>query len=458
MSKRLYVFAAMLMILSMVLAACGTPASQATATAAPVMEEATETLEPLPEVLETETMEPAMEEATATSAPMDAATATTMAPLVAIDATETCKADPFGCATIKAGQTIKIGMGGPMTGDNASFGLDSAQAAKIAITDAGTFNGFSFELDAQDDGGSAEGGAAVANKFVSDPQIVAIEGHVFSGATGAAMPIYEKVGLVMLSGSATNPPLTKTGSKVFNRGVFTDAIQGKFIAQYIHDKLKASKVAIIHDSTTYGQGLADIVKAELVSLGTEPLTFQAITPGESDYSSVLADLASKEPEVLFLGGYAAEATVLINQMAQSGLDDTIFFGGDGIFGADLIDRTKKNGEGVHAASLVPASSAAVDKYNAAYEAAYAQQPGKLSPYSWTAYDAAAVLIKAIQSVAILGTDGSLYIPRSALIAAVRGTKDYQGLSGVISCDAVGECGSSGPVFYMIKDGEWVPAQ
>lgn len=439
MSKRLYIFFTMLMIVSMALAAC-TPATAVPPTDVPVSEEPTEV----------------MEEPTATTEAMEEPTATTEA--AASDPAAICAADEFGCTIIEPGQTIKIGMGGPMTGDNAAYGLDSAQAAKIAVSDAGEFNGFSFELDAQDDLGTPEGGAAVANKFVSDPQIAAIEGHVFSGATGAAMPIYEKAGLPMLSGSATNPDLTKKGSKVFNRGVFTDAVQGKFAAAYIYNTLKLTQVVVIHDGTTYGQGLAEVVRDELTTLGATPLAYQAITPGESDYTSVLADVATKKPEVIFFGGYVAEATVLVNQMKQSGLEDAILFGGDGIYGTDFIDRTKANGEGMYAASLVPPGSETVDKYNAAYEAAYGQAPGKLSPYSWTAYDAAAVLIQAIESVAILGADGKLYIPRSALIAAVRGTKDYQGLSGMISCDETGECGSSGPVFYIVKDGEWVAAE
>lgn len=151
---------------------------------------------------------------------------------------DACKSDAFGCAVIKPGQTIKIGMGAPMTGDNAAFGQDISQGAKIAMTDAGQLQGFSFELVAQDDGGTAEGGAAVANKFVSDPTIVAIEGHIFSGATKAAIPIYEKAGLPMMSPSATNPDLTKQGSKVFNRLVFTDAFQGKSAAEYLFNTLK----------------------------------------------------------------------------------------------------------------------------------------------------------------------------------------------------------------------------
>src|SRR5512147_46116 len=84
-----------------------------------------------------------------------------------------CTSDKFGCAKIPAGQTVKIGMGAPMTGDNAQFGIDISQGAKIAVADAGDVQGFKFELVAQDDGGTPEGGASVANKFVADSTIVA---------------------------------------------------------------------------------------------------------------------------------------------------------------------------------------------------------------------------------------------------------------------------------------------
>ncbi len=368
-----------------------------------------------------------------------------------------CKSDSFGCAVIKPGQTIKIGMGAPMTGDNAAFGQDISQGSKIAMTDGGQLNGFSFELVAQDDGGTAEGGAAVANKLVSDPTVVAIEGHIFSGATKAAIPIYEKAGLPMMSPSATNPDLTKQGSKVFNRLVFTDAYQGKYAAQYLFDKLKVTDLAIIHDGQAYGQGLAQVVNDTFTGLGGKVVAFQAITPGESDYSAVLADIASKKPQAIFFGGYTAEAVVVVNQMKQSGLDGVVFFGDDGTFGQDFLDRTGANGEGAYATSLIPAASDAKNKFDAAYKEAYGTDPGKLSPYTWTAYDAGAVLIKAIKDVAILGTDGNLYIPRSALVQAVRGTKDYQGLAGMVTCDDTGECASSSPNFNVVKDGQWVQA-
>jgi len=368
-----------------------------------------------------------------------------------------CGTDRFGCAIIKPGSTIKIGMGAPMTGDNAQFGKDISQGASVAITDAGDFNGFKFELVAEDDGGAPEGGAAVANKLVSDPNVVAIAGHIFSGATLAAIPIYEKVGIPMMSPSATNPDLTKSGSKVFNRVVFTDATQGKYAAEYLYNKLGFKKIAAMHDGQAYGQGLATVVKDEFTKLGGEVVAFQAITPGENDYSAPLSAIAAKSPQALYFGGYVSEAAVIVNQMKQSGLTNVLFFGCDGTFGQDFLDRTAANGEGAYATSLIPAASSAKDKFDAAYLAKFGDPAGKLSPYSWTAYDSAAVLIFNIKKVAFLGSDKSLYIPRGALVDAVRATKDYKGLSGTATCDANGECASSGPTFYIDKSGKWVEA-
>jgi branched-chain amino acid transport system substrate-binding protein len=368
-----------------------------------------------------------------------------------------CKTDAGGCAVFSSGQSVVIGMGAPMTGDNAAFGTDISQAGKVAITDAGKFQGFTFSLDAEDDGGTAEGGASVANKLVANPAVVAIAGHIFSGATAAAIPIYEKASIPMMSPSATNPKLTTTGSKVFNRDVFTDAAQGKFAAAYLYNKLAVKNLAIMHDGQSYGQGLAQVVKDQFTALGGTVVAFTAITPGQSDYSAPLADIASKKPQALFYGGYTAEAVVVVNQMKAAGLTGVTFFGDDGTFGQDFLDRTAANGEGAYSTSLIPPASDAKAKFDAAYLAAYGQPAGKLSPYSWTAYDSVAVLVKAIESVAVV-SGGKLYIPRAALVAAVRGTSNYMGLSGTITCDATGECSASGPVFNVDKSGKWVPAQ
>ncbi len=135
----------------------------------------------------------------------------------------------------------------------------------------------------------------------------------------------------------------------------------------------------------------------------------------------------------------------------------IFFGDDGTFGQDFLDRTGANGEGAYSTSLIPPASEAKATFDAAYLAAYGQPAGKLSPYTWTAYDSAAVLIKAIESVAVLGSDGKLYIPRAALVAAVRAIRITRVSQASITCDATGECSASGPVFNINQGGVWVEA-
>lgn len=367
----------------------------------------------------------------------------------------TCAGDPIGCAVFSTGQKIRLGMGAPMSGDNAAFGQDISQGARIAISDAGTFHGFSFELVAKDDLGSSTGGAAVANEFIADPQVVAIAGHIFSGSSLAAIPIYEAAGLPMMSPSATNPTLTTLGSTVFNRIVFTNLIQAKFAARFLYDKLGIRSLAIMHDGQGYGQGIAQGVNDQFTALGGSVVAFQAITPGESDYSAVLAEVATKDPQALYYGGYAAEAVVIVNQMKPAGLAGVLFMGDDGTFSQTFLDLTGANGYGAYSTSIVAPSSAARTAFDAAYLATYGVPAGKLSPYTWTAYDAAAVLIKAIEGAAVLGGDGKLYIPRSALVTAVRATKDYIGLSGTITCDSTGECAASGPVFVVDVGGVWV---
>ncbi len=369
---------------------------------------------------------------------------------------DVCEADPIGCAVIEEGQTIKLGMGAPLTGDYASFGVDISQGANIAVQDAGEFEGFTFELVAQDTQGSPEAGAAVANKLATDPTVVAIPGHIFSGSTEAAIPIYEKAGMPMMSPSATNPPLTTLGSSVFNRIAFTDAVQGQFAADYLYNKLGFTRIAVLHDGGAYGQGLADVVAAEFAALGGEVVGYEAITPGETDYTATLSVLAAQNPEAVYFGGYVAEGIVLTNNMKQTGLEDAVFFGCDGTFGAEFVEKTGANGEGAYAASLIPPDSAAKTAFDTAYMEAYGVAAGSLSPYTWSGYDAAAVLIDAVKEVAVV-SNGTLYVPRTALVEAVRTTAGFSSITGDVTCNDVGECNTAGPTFYIVSDGDWVQA-
>ncbi len=367
---------------------------------------------------------------------------------------EVCASDELGCAVIPDGETIKIGMGGPMTGDYAMFGIDISQGAQVAFDQQKGVDKWKFELVVEDTQAAPETGAAVANKFVSDPTFVAIAGHVFSGETEAAMPIYEKAGLPMLSASATNPPLTTLGSKVFNRIAFTDATQAAAAADVLFNKLGMKNIAVMHDGSTYGQGLADLTKVEFEKLGGTVVAYEGVTPGETDYSAILSAVADKKPEAIYFGGYIAEAVVIVNQMDQSGLEGVTFFGCDGTFGSEFIEKTGANGEGDYAASLVPPESAEKDAFDVAYKEKYGEDPGVLSAYTWSAFDIGNALMEQVAKVAVVGGDGNLYIPRSTLVTTVRTMKDVKAITGNITCSDTGECNTAGPILYTVKDQAW----
>lgn len=371
-------------------------------------------------------------------------------------APEACAENPDEtvCAVIEPGNTIKIGYTGPMTGDYSAFGIDISNAGLLAVEDAGEFEGFEYELLIEDSQGSGEGGASVANLFVSNPDVVAIAGHTFSGSTAAAIPIYNEARLPMLSPSATRADLTQGDQDVFHRIPFTDDIQGEFAAKFLYDELGVTKLAVMHDGDAYGKGVAEKVQEVFTELGGEVVAFEAITPAETDYSAALNDIGAKNPEAIYYGGYYPEAAVIAKDMPVAGLEDVVLFSDDGTFGETFIELAGENAEGVYAASGAPPASPKRAEFDAKYEEAYGDPPGAISTFTWHGYDVVDALITAIESVAIKGEDGNLYIPREELIDAVNNLEGYDGLTGTLTCDG-GECNATGPNFYVVKDGEWV---
>jgi branched-chain amino acid transport system substrate-binding protein len=341
-----------------------------------------------------------------------------------------------------------------MTGDYSAFGIDISRGAELAVKAQPKVKDFDIELLVEDTQGASEQGAAVANKFAADPRVVAVDGHTFSGPTEVAIPIYGDAGIVMMSPSATNPDLTTLGSEVFNRVAFHDRMQGEFAANYIYNTLGIRKIAVIHDGGAYGQGLAEMTSGFFVGLGGTALGTEAITPGETDYSAPLAKIAASGPELIYFGGYDADAAVMVTQMAGAGLEGVLFFGCDGTYGANYLDLSGSAAEGTFSTYVPIPESGAFTTFKADYEAAYGDPQGKLSPFSPHGYDSMAILLKAIDEVAI-ESGSSLIIPRKALAEVVRGTKDYQGLTGSITCSSTGECAAAAIQFMKVVGGEWV---
>jgi branched-chain amino acid transport system substrate-binding protein len=364
--------------------------------------------------------------------------------------------DDWGCVELEAGDTVKIAYVGPMTGDYSAFGIDISRGAELAVVDNPEIKGFEVELVIEDTQGSPEQGAAVANKLAADPQIVAVAGHTFSGSTEAAIPVYEDAGIVMVSPSTTLVGLPMVGPNVYNRVAFSDGDQGRMAAEFIYNELGIQKVVGVHDGGAYGKGLVEVMTENFEGLGGEVLGIEAITPGETDYSAQLADIATLDPELVYYGGYDADAAVLVSQMAGAGLGDALFFGCDGTYGVNYIELSGSASEGTYSTYVPIPPSDAFERFKADYEAAYGDPQGKLSPFSPHGYDSVSVILSAIDEVSI-ESDGKLTIPRHALALAVRSLEDFQGLTGPLTNDGTGNLAAAAPVFMVVENGEWVQA-
>lgn len=378
---------------------------------------------------------------------------TTVAPTEAPPEEYECT-DAWGCAEFEAGQKVKIAYVGPYTGDYSNFGIDMSRGAELAVDDNPKIKGWEIEFVIEDTQGSPEQGAAVANKLSADPLVIAVSGHSFSGSTEVAIPIYDEAGIVMMSASATNPTLTEMGSNVFNRVAFTDRMQGQLAAEYIYETLGITKIAVMHDGGTYGQGLAEVVRDAFIELGGEVVADEGITPGETDYSAPLAAIAAAGPELIYYGGYDADAAVLVTQMPQAGLEDAMFFGCDGTHGLTYLDLAGEYAEGTFATFVPIPESGAFDQFREDYFNKYNEEQGTLSTFTPHSYDATTLLILGANEVAV-ESGGKLYIPRKALADAVRGTSNYLGLTGTITCSDVGECAAAAIQFVIAENGEWV---
>jgi branched-chain amino acid transport system substrate-binding protein len=367
-----------------------------------------------------------------------------------------CSSDTYGCAKIEPGQTIKIGISGPLTGDNASFGIDAKQSGLLAIADSADLNGFSFELISKDDLGSASGGATVAKELIADPTVVGIAGHTFSASSEAAMPFYEEAGIPMISPSASNPDLLEQGTAVYNQLVYTDKVEGFAASNYIFDTLGFQKIAILHCDHDYCAELANHVDTAFKAFGGEVVAFGKISSNETENQLFWTDITTGQPELLYYCGFSQDGAMIVELMESNSLEDVVFFGCSGIYGDDLLNRASENAGEFYLTTLrEPSESDAKEKFDATYLNTYGISPGILTPYSWNYYDSTMVLISKVEEVSVLGEDGALYIPRGALVTAARNLENYIGISGTYTCNIMGSCNFEGPQIVKVLDGEYM---
>ncbi|HID61930.1 MAG TPA: hypothetical protein EYP49_04200, partial [Anaerolineae bacterium] len=368
--------------------------------------------------------------------------------------------DEWGVIKIAKGDPIKIGFAAGLSGAGIDvLGLDEQRGAELAVKDRPEVLGFKVELQVEDSQCNAEGGQTVATKFVADPQIVAVVGHMCSSSCTPAATTYEQNHYTMVSPSCTAPSLTApdTGTKAFNRVCWNDKIQGPAAAKFVYETLGVRKVATVHDGSPYAEQLGQEFTKGFEALGGEVVAAEAVNVGDTDMRPVLTRIKAAEPELIYFSAFVAEGGYMRSQMADVGMEDVIFMGADGIKADEFIKAAGDAAEGVYASAADFAEAGAdLPKFLEAYEKEYGEKP--IAPFHAHAYDATMVILNAIEQVGVVDGEGNLLIGRKALNEAIRGTKGYKGLTGTITCDEYGDCGAGSVAVSMVKNGEWVPAE
>lgn len=346
-----------------------------------------------------------------------------------------------------AADTIKFGVAGAHSGDLASYGLPSVNAAKLVIEKVnanGGINGKMVELLVEDDVCKPEVATNTATKLVSQGVNVVL-GHICSGATKAALPIYKNAGVLVMSPSATNPELTQSGEYPnFARTIAPDDAQAKVDVEFALNTLGYTKIAVVHDKGDYGKGFAEFAKKFLEESGkAEVVLFEGVTPGAVDYSAIVQKIKQSGAQAVMFGGYHPEASKIIGMMRKKRLA-TDFISDDGVKDATFIKVAGKDAEGAYASgpmdtSKNPLSIKAVEEHKKAFNS----DPGA---FFENAYSATLAMLNAIEKA------GSTDL--AALKKALQ-TEKVDTPIGNIYFDERGDAIGVGFSVYQVKNGEFV---
>jgi branched-chain amino acid transport system substrate-binding protein len=346
-----------------------------------------------------------------------------------------------GCK--KKEEVIKIGIAGPMTGAQAKMGTDFRNGVTIAIEEWNAMGGVlgkRIEMVVGDDQADPKQAVAVANKLVNEG-VTGIIGHFNSSCSIPASDVYNRANIPMITPASTNPQLTERGYRGVFRVCGRDDQQGRVAAVFVLNQLKIKKVAIIHDKTTYGQGLADEFKKNLGNV--EVTYYGGITQGDKDFKTVLTTIKAKSPELIYFGGIYPEAGLLVRQAKEIGLN-VPFMSGDGSIDPKFIEIAgKEAAEGTYLTfgpdpKNIPTAKYFIEKYSSKF--------GEIGPYSIYAYEATNILLKAIKEA---GTEEG-----KAIIEKLH-SMEFEGSLGKIKFTEKGDVAVAPYVVWVTKNGAFV---
>ena len=361
--------------------------------------------------------------------------------------------DPMGVVKVKPGEPVHIACWFVVAGPDASLGTDTKRGVEIAIEDkGGKILGFRIKLSVQDTGCNAEGGQAAATKLAADPTIVAAIGSSCSSEARPGAPILWKAGIPTVSPSNTGPFLTdpKRGPEYegYLRTAHNDRIQGAVAAQFAFKQLKLKKAATIHDGSPYAEQLQAVFVETFKKLGGTITSQEAVAPTDTDMRPVLTKIATGKPEFIYYPVFIAAGGHITRQVKEvKGLEKVALMGADGIFSPDFYKAAGETAVGMyHSSPDFSAFGAGYKTFLERHQKKYGEKP--IAPFHAHAYDAATMILAAIEKVAKKGPDGALYIGRKALRDVLYATKNFKGLTGNLTCDKYGDCADPRIAIYQ----------
>ncbi|MET3999879.1 high-affinity branched-chain amino acid ABC transporter substrate-binding protein [Marinobacterium sp. MBR-109] len=293
-------------------------------------------------------------------------------------------------------ESLKIGIAGPVTGPVAQYGDMQKIGAMMAIrqiNEAGGVNGQQLEGILYDDACDPKQAVAVANRIVND-DIRHVIGHLCSSSTEPASDIYEEEGVLMITAASTSPSITEKGYELIFRTIGLDSLQGSLAAAHIREHVKPERLAVIHDKQQYGEGLATTVKDLLAADGIETEMFEGVTPGDKDFSALIAKLKRNNIDFVYYGGYHPELGLILRQSREKGFD-VPFMGPEGVVNSDLAAIAGEAMEGVLATA--PKSFDQNPENAALTDAFKARNEDPSGPFVFPAYAAIQVMTDAIRA-------------------------------------------------------------
>jgi branched-chain amino acid transport system substrate-binding protein len=341
-------------------------------------------------------------------------------------------------------QDMVIGVAGPMTGQYASFGQQLKNGAEQAVADLnaqGGVLGKKIRLEVGDDACDPKQARAVAEKFVG-MKVPFVAGHFCSSSSIPASDAYMEGNVLQITPASTNPQFTER--KLWNtfRTCGRDDQQGLVAGNYIAKNYKGKNIAILHDKSTYGKGLADEMKKSLNKAGAKEKMYEAYTQGDKDFNALVSKMKAANIDVVYVGGYHTEAGLLLRQMRDQGMK-TQLISGDALVTNEFWSITGPAGAGV----LMTFSP---DPRKMATAAAVVKKfkDKNIDPEGYTLYTYAAIQIWAQAAEKLKTTD-----PKK--IAAEMKKGSWQTVLGPLSYDGKGDVKASNYVFYVWKpDGSY----